>query len=101
MTPNYKKILEIVSNGLFQEEIRLLFGEGSRVKINNCYYSTQKKAYLVDATIQVSLINESSEAFPSGLEFIISDSWEFMEMRESLIILSSIDTVKLDRGLVG
>lgn len=101
MKPNYKRILEIVSNGLFDEEIRLLFGEGSRIKVNNCYFSTQKKAYLVDATIQVSLINESSEAFPSGLEFIISDSWDFMNIDVPIIILSSIDTVKTNRSFIG
>jgi hypothetical protein len=100
MIPNYKRILEIVSNGLFEEEIKLLFGEGSKIKINNCYFSTQKKAYLIDTTIEVSLINESSEAFPSGLEFIISDSWEFMNVDVPIIILSSIDTIKTNRSLI-
>lgn len=91
----YKKILEKISNNLFKEEIRLLFGEGSSIRINNCYFSTQKKAYLIDATIKVTLINESSEAFPSGLEFIISDSWEFIGVGIPIIILSSIDNVEL------
>lgn len=95
MDQRYKRVLEKISNGLFEEEIKLLFGEGSIIEINNCYYSTQKKAYFVDATIKVTLITESSEAFPSGLEFIISDSWNFMGIQKPLIILSSIDNLEV------
>ena len=90
MSPRKKKLLEKFSNVEFEKEISLLFGEGSEVKINNVKYSTQKKTYLVDATINVTDVDTASESYPDVLEHIITESCKFINMKESPIILSSI-----------
>jgi hypothetical protein len=90
MSPRKINLLEKFSNIEFEKEISLLFGEGSNVKINSVKFSTQRKTYLIDTTINVTNIDHSPEAFPWGLEHIISESCKFFNFVDNPIILSSI-----------
>lgn len=90
MSDFYKKLLEDMSNFMFEDEIDLLYGAGSKIKINHCYWSTSKKMYVIDATLTVTLIQEAVDAFPMGLEYIIEESWRFLGVPHGIIILSSI-----------
>lgn len=88
MSPKKVKILEKFSNIEFEKEIIALFGEGSNVKINEVKYSTQRKTYLIDTTINITDTDYSPEAFPWGLEHIISESCKFMNIKKPIILTS-------------
>lgn len=91
MNPHKKKLLEKFANIHFEEELSCLFGEQSEVKINNIIYSTQKKSYLIDATISVTDVDFSAESYPHGLEHYITESCKFLKFfGDSPIIVSSI-----------
>jgi hypothetical protein len=91
MTERKKKLLEKFSNVQFEYEIQHLFGEGSSIKINKVEYIRSRKTYLIDSTIHVSDVDYAQESYPMGLEFIISESCNFLNFIKSPIILTSID----------
>lgn len=83
-------MIEDMSNFMFEDEIDLLYGAGSKIKINHCYWSHSKKSYVIDTTLNVTLIREAIDAFPMGLEYIIEESWRFLGVPHRIIIISSI-----------
>lgn len=91
MTERKKNLLEKFSNVQFEYEIEKLFGEGSSIRINKVEYIRSRKTYMIDSTIHVSNVDYAQESYPSGLEFIISESCNFLKFVESPIILTSID----------
>lgn len=88
-----KKSLEKISNNLDKEELKLLFGEECKIKIRSISYSTNKKSYVIDASVLVSNLDESIDAYPEGLNFIIEKSWKYMMYEEKPIIISSINLI--------
>lgn len=86
-----KKSLEKLTNNLDKEELKLLFGNESKIKIRSISYSTNKKSYVIDASVLVSNLDESIDAYPEGLNFIIEKSWKYMMYEEKPIIISSIN----------
>lgn len=91
MTPRKKNLLENFTNIHFQKELSYLFGDDSQVKINDIKYLTQKKNFLIDVTINVTDVEHSSESYPHGVEYYISESCKVIKFfGDSPIIISSI-----------
>ena len=89
-----KKSISVITNKLFSEEIELLYGKGSYVKINNVTYSTNKKNYLIDCVLFVSDIELYGETQNDGIKYIIENSWDYTGLNEyKPMLLISIEII--------
>ena len=80
-----------VINKLNEPEKALLFGEDSKIKINNIFYSTNKKKYVIDCKLFLNDPKLLTNAYPDGLYYLISDSWKFMGFNEGVEVISAVD----------
>jgi hypothetical protein len=83
--------MTILLNYMFNNELKLLFGEHYVIDVKNLKYSTNNKKYVIDCTIYTDDLELCEESYPEGLYLIINDAWKFMGMRDPLIITTSID----------
>jgi hypothetical protein len=86
-----KQMLEHLLNQIQREELELLFGEGSKIKIDSVSYSTNNKNYVIHSTVFVNNIEESVESFPDGLDFLISEGWKYTGLDDKITIVNRID----------
>ena len=86
-----KRSFEKVINKLNEPEKALLFGEDSKIKINNIFYSTNKKKYVIDCKLFLNNPKLLTNAYPDGLYYLISDSWKFMGFNEGVEVISAVD----------
>lgn len=91
MTTRKKNLLENFTNTHFEKELNYLFGDESKIQINDIRYLTQKKNFLIDVTINVTNVENSSESYPHGVEHYISESCKLIKFfGDKPIIISSI-----------
>jgi len=86
-----KQMLEHLLNQIQREDLQLLFGEGSKIKIDSVSYSTNNKNYVIHSTVFVKNVEESVEAFPDGLDFLINESWKYTGLDGKITIVNRID----------
>jgi len=86
-----KQMLEHLLNQIQREDLELLFGEGSKIKINSVSYSTNNKNYVIHSTVFVKNVEESVESFPDGLNYIINEGWKYTGLNNNITIINSID----------
>lgn len=89
-----KKALEILLNKVFKNDLELLYGEGCYVIINRVYFSDYQKKYMIDSKLMIpknNSVEELNETFPSGLNYLMNESWKFMVVSESTSLMSTID----------
>ena len=84
-------MLESWINKNLREEKKLLFGENSEIKIEGIRWSTQQKKYVISCKLYVNEIEESTEAYPEGLNFLITEGLKFIGLEKEPIIINSID----------
>lgn len=89
-----KKLLEKYINRHYKEELKLLFGEDSYVKIENIIWSTNEKKYVVNSKLYVKEINDSIEAFPEGLDYLINEGWKIIGDANKPVMINTIDVIK-------
>lgn len=91
MTKRKINLLENFTNTHFEKELDYLFGDESKIVINNIKYLSHKKSYLIDVTINVTDIDYSVESYPVGLEHFISESCKLLKLYgETPVIVTSI-----------
>jgi len=89
-----KKSISVITNKLFKEEIELLYGKGSHVKINNVTYSTNKKNYLIDCVLFISDLELYKESQIDGVKYIIENTWEHTGYNEyKPMLLVSVEII--------
>ena len=86
-----KKAFEILINNLKKDEKNLLFGENSKIVVNNLRYSTNSKKFFLDCKVLVKDPELLKEAYPDGLNYLIEKSWSMMGFEQQLDIISSFD----------
>jgi hypothetical protein len=86
-----KKMLESLINKQYKEELTLLFGENSYFKIVNVNWSTNAKNYVIHTKLIVNDIEKSVNAYPSGADYIISESIKLIGLQNDPIVINSID----------
>ena len=86
-----KRSFEKVINKLNEPEKALLFGEDSKIKINNLFYSTNKKKYVIDCKLFLNDPKLLTNAYPDGLYYLISVSWKFMGFNEGVEVITAVD----------
>ena len=73
------------------DEKNLLFGENSKIVVNNLRYSTNSKKFFLDCKVLVKDPELLKEAYPDGLNYLIEKSWSMMGFEQQLDIISSFD----------
>ena len=86
-----KRSFEKVINHLNEPEKTLLFGEDSKIKVNNIFYSTNKKKYVIDCKLFLDDPKLLTNAYPDGLYYLISDSWKLMGFNDGVEVISAGD----------
>lgn len=89
-----KKLLEKYINRHYKEELKLLFGEDSYVKVENIIWSTNEKKYVVNSKLYVKEIKDSIEAFPEGLDYLITEGWKIIGDPNKPVMINTIDVIK-------
>lgn len=88
-----KEMVEHLLNKIQKEELELLFGEGSVIKVNSIKFSTNNKTYVIDTTVFVSDIENSIESFPNGVDFLIKEGWKYIGLENNLTIINKLDVI--------
>jgi len=86
-----KKMLEFLINKHHKEELSLLFGERSYLKIQNITWSTNSKNYVIHTKLLVDDVEKSVEAYPEGADFLITESLKFIGLETDPVIINSIE----------
>jgi len=90
-----KKSLNKLFNEYMKNELMLMFGDKVQIKVNTIDFSTQQKSCIVDVTLITNNYNEEElkEFYPEGLNMVINDCWEFLGVKNPVIVVSSIEII--------
>lgn len=86
-----KKSIESLINRLHKEDFKLLFGSDSKIKVENILWSTNQKKYVIYVKLYVEDPEKHIDAYPEGVEYLVSESWKFLGMKKEQITICSID----------
>jgi hypothetical protein len=87
-----KLFLEKMINKLHKNNLSILYGDGSYVKINEIKLLTSTNNYQVDCRVFVTDPEKSVDNFPDGISYIIEDCWKLCGMEfEGVMVLSELD----------
>jgi hypothetical protein len=90
-----KKGFELLVNGLLKEELVLLFGDNSFIKINGpIKYSTNAKLFVISCTLYSSEVELCEESYPHGLQYIIDEAWKYMGIDSDITVVTSLDILE-------
>jgi hypothetical protein len=73
-----KKAIHHLVNKIFKSELELLYGVGSNVEIQDLFFSTNKKIYIIRCKLFISDVKLYEEIGQDGLNFIFGEAWKFM-----------------------
>lgn len=85
-----KKHLQTTINKVHKRELNELFGEKSKVIVEEFNYSTTGKFYYCSVTLFVENMDTCLDLFPFALEQLIMDSFRLFSFGKELQITSSI-----------
>ena len=89
-----KKSLEKLSNRLHENDKHMLFGSGTIIHIDSVTYLTTKKCYHIIVSLEPTDADLTYQAYPHGVEYLVSEAWKFMGIPDRPIISVSILTQK-------
>jgi len=72
------KTIHFLINRIFNSELELLYGVGSNVEIQDLFFSTNKKIYIIRCKLFIGDSKLYEEIGQDGLNFIVEEAWEFM-----------------------
>jgi hypothetical protein len=81
------EILEHLINRINYEEMTLMFGDGSNVKVNDFKYSTNLKKFYVDITINATETDEKiyEYVYPIGLKMLVESALIYLAIKDVAI----------------
>jgi hypothetical protein len=87
-----ERFLQLIINKTFKKDLEILFGNGSHVVINRCSYVTGNRGYIIDCKLFVDDVELSVITYPTGLNYLVEESWKFVGSKHGITtILSTID----------
>jgi hypothetical protein len=86
-----KRHLELILNKVLKEQKDLLYGNDSKIVVDRLDWSDNKKSFLINITIFTSNIEESVEAHPDGINYLVDCGWPILGRRGKKIVISSLD----------
>ncbi len=84
-------IFEKLINSVFISDINLLFGESSKIIVEEIGYSTNLKQKFVSVKLIPGNPEMSLEVYPESLIFLVEDLWRYFENDTKIIVRTSID----------
>jgi hypothetical protein len=88
-----KRMLEHLINVIQKEDMELMFGVGSKVRIESVTYSTNTKKYVVHAKVFATEIDDSLDVFPTGLNILINEGWKYTGFEDELTLINTLDVL--------
>lgn len=89
-----KKHLELILNKVLKEQKDILYGSNSEIVVTNIDWIRSKKSHMITIIIYTDAIEESVEAHPGGINFLVQIGWPILGRGTNPIVMSSLD-VKL------
>lgn len=86
-----KRRLELILNNVLKEQKDLLYGDDCRIVVDRLDWSVNKNSYLIGITILVTNIEESIEAHPDGINYLVDCGWPILGRKGKKIIVASLD----------
>lgn len=87
-----QRALEFVINKKFKDDLKTLFGEGTKIQIKDCTYSTTKKMVVINSTLLVKEIDETSmSVWKDAIEMMVGESVEYFCLNIPISVISNID----------
>jgi hypothetical protein len=83
-----KRLLETLINKVFIDDLELMYGKGSHIKINNVKYCTTNKHFLIDYKLYVSDPVLFEEIYLGGVEMLMSESWSWTGVENDKILFT-------------
>ena len=83
-----KRLLETLINKVFIDDLELMYGKGSHIKINNVKYCTTNKHFLIDYKLYVSDPVLFEEIYLGGIEMLVSESWSWTGIDNDKILFT-------------
>lgn len=87
--------LEYIINDIQRYEMEAMFGDGSNVIVHTFIYSTNYKKFYVDATINITEIDEImfDELYPYGLKLLIIDAIKYFGINDTIVITTRFNLI--------
>ena len=93
MDKSMKLAMNFLINRMKKDELELLFGPNTRIKVNFVNYITNKKIHNIDCKLYVGILNEEEFLFlyPDAVHSVIYEVWNFLGYFEPLSITLSYE----------
>lgn len=93
MDHSMKKAMNFLINRMKKDELYLLFGENTKIKVNHFNFLTNKKVHHIDCKLYVGTFNEEEFLFlyPDAVHSVIYEVWNFLGYFEPLSITLSYE----------
>ncbi len=93
MDKSMKLAMNFLINRMKKDELELLFGPNTRIKVNFVNYITNKKIHNIDCKLYVGIFNEEEFLFlyPDAVHSVIYEVWNFLGYFEPLSITLSYE----------
>lgn len=95
-----KKPLEILSNQLYRNEMKLLFGEDYKIKIDHLIKTSKNHNYVVHVKLFIEdplIISENytgiNKIVDDDIYYYVKKCCEFMGINEEIVVISTIDII--------
>ena len=89
-----KTHIQTTINKVHKRELNELFGENSKVIVENFTYSTNGKFFSCSVTLYVEDVDKHLDLFPFALEQLVMDSFRLFSLGKELQITSSIKQIE-------
>ena len=89
-----KTHIQTTINKVHKRELNELFGENSKVIVENFTYSTNGKFFSCSVTLYVEDVDNHLDLFPFALEQLVMDSFRLFALGKELQITSSIKQIE-------
>lgn len=88
-----KRYLEIYINRILRDEMKLLFGEGSYISVNNIKISTNNKTLVIDVVLNTPEPELCLETYPLGLEVMIHNGVRYSGVKKKITLITSLNLI--------
>lgn len=83
------KVVESYINKACKKKLEVLFGEGSTVKVQSTFKSTQLRTDVVEVKVFFSDPQISLDYWPENINLLIEESWEFVHGKGTRVIVNA------------
>jgi hypothetical protein len=84
-----KKLVETYINNACKKKLEVMFGEGSTVKVENTFKSSQLRTDVVEIKVFFSDPQVSLDYWPENINWLVEESWEFVHGKGTKVIVNA------------